>query len=106
MTNTKYRLIPEDYKEIGDKILYRIEALKDFNGVKAGSLGGYIESEDNLSHDDNAWISGNARVYSNAWVGGNARWLTVGPIGSRDDFTTFFQVRMEYMYLAAAFTAA
>ena len=101
MTNTKYRLIPEDYKEIGGKKLYRIEALKDFGDVKAGDLGGYIESEDNLSHYGNAWVYDNASVYGNASVSGNASvggnacirgdasWLTVGPIGSRDDFTTF-----------------
>lgn len=113
MANAKYRLISEDYKEIFKKKLYRIEALKDFGDVKAGSLGGYIESEDNLSHDGNAWVYDNACVYDNAWVhnnacvggdayiGGdacvrdnawvhnNASWLTVGPIGSRDDFTTF-----------------
>lgn len=113
MTNTKYRLISEDYKEIGGKKLYRIEALKDFGDVKAGSLGGYIESEDNLSRDGNAWVGGNAWVSDNSWVDGNARvsgnarvnsyarigenavvcnnesWLIVGPIGSRDDFTTF-----------------
>lgn len=96
MTNTKYRLISEDYKEIFGKKLYRIEALKDFGDVKAGDLGGYIEREDNLSHDGNAWVydnamvGDNARVYGNARVGGDASWLIVGPIGSRDDFTTFF----------------
>lgn len=89
MTNTKYRLISEDYKEIFGKKLYRIEALKDFSDVKAGSLGGYIESEDNLSHDGNAWVYDNARVYGNARVYDNASWLTVGLIGSRDDFMTF-----------------
>ncbi|MBB5074518.1 hypothetical protein HNQ69_001670, partial [Bartonella callosciuri] len=31
--------------------LYRIRALKDFNDVKAGTLGGFIEKEVNLSHD-------------------------------------------------------
>ena len=119
MTNTKYRLIPEDYKEIGGKKLYRIEALKNFGDVKAGDLGGYIEREDNLRHDGNAWVYDNACVYGyakvcdnaiicdnacvygnacvrdnarvcdNACIRGDASWLTVGPIGSRDDFTTF-----------------
>lgn len=84
MTNAKYRLISEDYKEICGVKLYRIEALKDFGDVKEGDLGGYIESEDNLSHDDNSWVGGNAMVDD------KASWLTVGPIGSRDDFTTFF----------------
>lgn len=70
--NTKYRLIFEDYKKICGKKLYRIEALKDFGDIKAGDLGGYIESEDNLSHDGNAWTYGNACVCDNAWVRDNA----------------------------------
>ena len=75
MTNTdikKYKLISEDYKIICGRKLYRIEALKDFNGVKTGELGGYIESEDNLSHEGNAWVANNAKVYSNAKIRDNA----------------------------------
>lgn len=54
--------------EVGEKILYRIEATRDIEkfGVKAGDLGGYIEKEENLS--GNAWVSGDAQVYGNAWV--------------------------------------
>ena len=33
----------------GKAILHRIKALKDFGNVKKGDLGGWIESEDNLS---------------------------------------------------------
>lgn len=53
---------------------YRIKALKDFADVKAGDLGGYIQSEANLSQDGNCWvyddaiISGNARVVDNAVI--------------------------------------
>jgi conserved hypothetical protein len=32
------------------KILYRVQALKDFGDVKAGDKGGWVESEENLSH--------------------------------------------------------
>ena len=44
-----------------------------------------------------AWVYGNARVSGDAWVYGNARvykqthWLSIGPIGSRFGFTTFFR---------------
>ena len=64
----------EKYELIKDPIinLYRIRALKDFSDIKAGTLGGYVENEDNLSHDGNAWIYGNAKVYGNARVCGNA----------------------------------
>lgn len=43
-----------------------------FGNVKAGGLGGYIEKEDNLSHDGNALVYGNAKIYDNALVCGNA----------------------------------
>ena len=60
---------------------HRIRALKDIPryGVKAGDLGGYVESEWNLSQEGDCWVGGNAWVYENArvcgnaWVGGNAR---------------------------------
>ena len=65
----------EKYELIKDPIinLYRIRALKDFSDIKAGTLGGYVENEDNLSHDGNAWIYGNAIVYGDVKVYGNSR---------------------------------
>lgn len=53
--------------------LHRIRALKDFGAVKAGDLGGFVESEDNLSHDGDCWVAGNARVSGTAHVSGAAR---------------------------------
>lgn len=55
------------------KKLFRIRALADFGDVRAGELGGYVEKEENLSHDDNAWIFDDACVCDNACVFGNAR---------------------------------
>lgn len=52
--------------------LYRIEALKDFGEIKKGDKGGFIESENNLAHDGDAWVSDDALVYDNARVYGNA----------------------------------
>ena len=52
--------------------LYQIRALIDFGKVKAGDLGGWIESEANLSQDGNAWVFDNAVVFGNARVFGNA----------------------------------
>ena len=51
----------------------QIRAIIDFGCIVAGEIGGWIESEDNLSQSGNAWVSGNARVYGNAWVYGDAR---------------------------------
>ena len=53
--------------------LFRIRALVEFGDVEAGELGGYVEKESNLGHDDNAWVYGNARVYGDALVYDNAR---------------------------------
>ena len=73
MKNNKYRLIPEDCKIDYRRKLYRIEALKDFGVVKAGELGGYIESENNLSFDGEAWVCENAEVFDNARICNDAR---------------------------------
>ena len=70
--NKKYELTNET-KEWYDITLYRIKALKDFNDVKAGDLGGFIEKEDNLSHDGDCWVYDNACVYGNVYVFDNAR---------------------------------
>ena len=62
---------------------------------------GSAEVTRNARVRENALVSGNARVTGNALVFGNARvygrmhiqktrdYLTVGPVGSRNDFTTF-----------------
>ena len=68
----KYRLLENDTKVVGGRTLYRIEALKDFANVKKGDKGGYIESEDNLSHFGNCWVYGEAYVYGDACVYDNA----------------------------------
>jgi UDP-3-O-[3-hydroxymyristoyl] glucosamine N-acyltransferase len=68
----KYKLTNEKIEHLG-RTLYRIQAIIDFGNVKKGEKGGFIEKEENLSHQDNAWVSGNAKVYDNAWVFGNAR---------------------------------
>ena len=68
----KYKLTDE-ILEIGGHVLHRIKALRDFGNVKKGDIGGWIECEDNLSHDDDCWVKGNAEVYGNAKVLGNAK---------------------------------
>ena len=68
----KYELTSET-KVINGVELHRIKALDSFGRVEKGELGGWIESEKNLSQDGNAWVGGNAKVCGNAWVGYNAR---------------------------------
>ena len=87
----KFELTAEFVTNVFGKKLFRIKALVAFGNVEKGELGGFIEKEDNLSHDGDAWVygnaqvsgdaqvygnalvSGNARVYGNAWVFGNAQ---------------------------------
>ena len=56
--------------EVCEHTLFRIECTQDFKEIKAGTLGGFIEKEENL--DGNAWVSDDAKVYGDAWVCGNA----------------------------------
>ena len=69
----KFELTAEFVTNVFGKKLFRIKALVAFGNVEKGELGGFIEKEDNLSHDGDAWVYGNARVSGNAWVSGNAR---------------------------------
>lgn len=53
--------------------LRQIRAIKNFGTIKKGDLGGYIQSEINLSHSGLAWVSDNARVFDCAEVKDNAQ---------------------------------
>ena len=137
----KYEFTGET-KEWYGRTLHRIVAMCDFGDVKKGNIGGWIEKEDNLSHEGTAWVYGDAQVYGTAWVYGDARvygnarvygdaqvrgtaWVygdarvygnarvygdaeikspndlyTVGPIGSRNDTTTFFRTKENTILVA------
>lgn len=77
--------------------LHRIRATVAFGIVEVGDLGGWIEKEENLSHEGKAWVCGDAEVCGDAKVWGNAEVfsashvLVIGAIGSRNDFTTFYR---------------
>lgn len=81
----KYKILEGQYIEVCGKKLYRIQALKDFKGVKSGDIGGYIEKESNLSQYDNAWVSDDAQV------SGTRHYLNLGPIGSRYGYATIYR---------------
>ena len=72
-------------------VLHRIRATVSFGFVKIGDLGGWIEKEENLSHEGKAWVWGNAKVWGNAEVFSASHVLVIGAIGSRNDFTTFYR---------------
>lgn len=81
----KYEIIQESGIDYNGSHIYAIKALRNFDNVKKGDIGGFIEKEENLSHDgncwvdrgsivaDNAFVSENAIVGSHSYVGGNAR---------------------------------
>lgn len=48
--------------------LYRIRALKSFGFTSKGSLGGFIQKEDNLSQKGYCWIEDQAKVYGSGYV--------------------------------------
>ena len=63
MTNKKY----EFTGEVNAQGLKRIKRLSD------GVIGGWIESEKNLSQEGDAWVFGDAQVFGAAQVSGDAR---------------------------------
>ena len=89
----KYEILRDDKIEVAGHTLYRIRALRDFNDVKAGDLGGYIEGKENLSQEGNCWVYGNACVCGNAQINKSSDVLCISPIGSRNDITTFFKTK-------------
>ena len=102
----KFELTGE-FKILFGRKLFRIRALVKFRDVESGDLGGYVEKEENLSHDGDAWVCGdaqvygNARVYGDAQVRGNARvygdadYACVKGFGSEFRNTTFFRTKDE-----------
>ena len=113
----KFELTSESIVNIFGKKLFRIKALIEFGNVKEGELGGFVEKEENLSHDGNAWVyenaevygnalvcgdaevygnawvCGDAEVYGNAWVCGDADYATVKGFGTEYRTTTFFKCK-------------
>lgn len=55
--------------------------------MEAGELGGYIEKEENLDYDGDAW------VYGDACVSGNADYTIVKGFGREYRTTTFFKCK-------------
>ena len=68
----KYEFVEGDTIEHQGRTLKRIRAIRDFDEVEKGDLGGYIEKEENLSHDGNCWVYQDAKVYDKAKVYENA----------------------------------
>ena len=66
-TDRKYELTDETIRYHG-RTLHRIRALRDFGNVERGDLGGYVESENNLSHFGTCWVYNQAKVMHGAHI--------------------------------------
>ena len=106
----KFEFTGETKTTIGGIVLHRIKALVRIDLgystiIEVGDLGGWLEKEDNLSYLGNAWVSGDAEVLGDAKIYGDSKVyddacinkcshiLNIGPIGSRNEFTTFFRTK-------------
>lgn len=76
----KFELTGE-FKILFGRKLFRIRALVNFRDVERGDLGGYVEKEENLSHDGDAWVYG------------NVDYACVKGFGSEFRNTTFFRTK-------------
>ena len=74
-------------------ILHRIKALRDVGYVKAGDLGGFIESKKNLSYESDCWIFGDAWVYEKARVSEMAKISGTARVSGRTQISGSAQVR-------------
>lgn len=98
MEGYKYELSDETI-DIGGRILNRIKALKNFCDVKKGELGGFVESERNLSQYGSCWIYDDAKVYGQAMILDNAHIYNTarayGYATIKDNAKVFNEARIE-----------
>ena len=68
MNNKKYEILMDEENtiEFEGHTLHRIKALKDFNDVKKGDIGGFVENDNNLSHPGDCWIYDDAKAMDNS----------------------------------------
>ena len=68
----KYTFAKDEKITFDGRVLYRVQALKDFGKYRKGAIGGYIEHEHNLSQEGDCWVDDDACVYGGAQVLQNA----------------------------------
>ena len=73
MMNTNNMRKYEFTGELNSKGLHQIRAVRSFGSIRSGDVGGFIESESNLSHTGDSWVFSDAKVSGNAKVSG---WYT------------------------------
>ena len=61
------------YEFTGKTLNHDGAILRQIRRISDGEVGGWIESENNFSHEGDCWIGENAQVYGDAKVYGNAK---------------------------------
>lgn len=67
VSTPKYKLTGKFKMFMGEKV-FQIQALRNFDTIQTGDLGGYIQSEHNLSHSGLCWVAQHAVVCRKAQV--------------------------------------
>ena len=80
-TNTvdkKYELTKQVVMAPNGAVLHRIRALKAVPAfsIERGNIGGYVESQKNLSHEGNSFVFHRVKVYGDAIVFGKSSELS------------------------------
>ena len=70
----KYELTDETYDYNG----HTLHRIRRCNG---GELGGWVESEDNLSQVADCWVADEAKVWGNAWIHDDAQIYNKAVVG-------------------------
>lgn len=72
-TNQKYIILENKLTEVNGRILHRIQAVKDFDDVKAGDKGGWVSGYHNLSQEGDCWVYDESKVFDEAIVRDNTK---------------------------------
>lgn len=88
----KYEIDRTDKIRFLGNTLYRIRALKNFEGVEKGDLGGYVAGYKNLSQKGNSWVKAPAMVLNNAKILDNA--TVSGPSVVGDEAQIYNEMRI------------
>ena len=86
---SKKYVLTDDTIMYSCRTLHRIKALRSFSDVTVGDLGGWIESEKNLSQKGDAWIYDDANICGNALVCGDAKVCGNAEVCGNADYIVF-----------------
>lgn len=64
----KKYILTDNVKRIDGKFVRQIQAIRNFSNIQKGELGGYVQSEENLSHDGYCWVHEGGVVADHAKV--------------------------------------